>query len=79
MLASTPSGVQIPLSPVAKLASRTVPQCSANEVDSSRTIIFIDLKTEDYGSLINEANRLFARELKIPVSSSYRWSGEYEF
>src|SRR5262249_51896355 len=41
--------------------------------------VFIDLKTDDYGSFVNQANQLLNRELKLPVGFNYQWAGEYEF
>ncbi len=41
--------------------------------------VFIDLKTNDYGSFVNQANQVLAREMKLPPGFSFQWSGEYEF
>ncbi len=41
--------------------------------------VFIDLKTNDYGSFVNKASQLLAREMKLPTGFSFQWSGEYEF
>ncbi len=41
--------------------------------------VYIDLKTNDYGSFVNRTNRLLTRELKLPIGFSFQWSGEYEF
>ena len=79
VLVSTPSGAQIPLSTVAKLSFSRGPAMIRDEGGQLTGYVFIDLKTDDYGSFVNEANKLFARELKLPVGFSYQWSGEYEF
>src|SRR3989441_221424 len=41
--------------------------------------VYIDLNTTDYGSFVNQADRLLREKLKLPPGYNYRWSGEYEF
>ena len=41
--------------------------------------VYIDLKTNDYGTFVKGANKVLARELTLPPGFSYQWSGEYEF
>ena len=79
VLVSTPSGAQIPLSTVATLSFSRGPAMIRDEGGQLTGYVFIDLKTDDYGSFVNQANKLLAREFKLPVGFSYQWSGEYEF
>jgi Cu(I)/Ag(I) efflux system membrane protein CusA/SilA len=79
VLVSTPSGAQIPLSAVAILSFSRGPAMIRDEGGQLTGYVFIDLKTDDYGSFVNQANKLLARELKLPIGFSYQWSGEYEF
>jgi len=79
VLVATPSGAQIPLSAVATLSFSRGPAMIRDEGGQLTGYVFIDLKTDDYGSFVNQANKLFSRELRLPVGFSYQWSGEYEF
>jgi len=79
VLVSTPSGAQIPLSAVAKLSFSRGPAMIRDEGGQLTGYVFIDLKTDDYGSFVNQANKLLTREFNLPVGFSYQWSGEYEF
>jgi len=79
VLVATPSGAQIPLGAVARLSFSRGPAMIRDEGGQLTGYVFIDLKTDDYGSFVNQANQLLARELKLPVGFSYQWSGEYEF
>jgi len=79
VLVSTPSGAQIPLSAVAKLSFSRGPAMIRDERRQLTGYVFINLKTDDYGTFVNEANKLLAREFRLPVGFSYQWSGEYEF
>jgi Cu(I)/Ag(I) efflux system membrane protein CusA/SilA len=79
VLVSTPSGAQIPLSAVAKLSFSRGPAMIRDEGGQLTGYVFIDLKTHDYGSFVNQANKLLTREFNLPIGFSYQWSGEYEF
>jgi len=79
VLVSTPSGAQIPLSAVTKLSFSRGPAMIRDEGGQLTGYVFIDLKTDDYGGFVNQANKLLTREFKLPVGFTYQWSGEYEF
>ncbi len=79
VLVATPTGAQIPLSAVARLSFSRGPAMIRDEGGQLTGYVYIDLKTDDYGSFVKQANQVLARELHLPTGFSYQWSGEYEF
>jgi len=79
VLIGTPSGAQIPLGQVAKIAFSHGPAMIRDEDGALTGYIYIDLKNTDYGGFVREANKRLQQTLKLPASYSYQWSGEYEF
>jgi Cu(I)/Ag(I) efflux system membrane protein CusA/SilA len=79
VLVATPSGVQVPLNSVARISFSRGPAMIRDEGGQLTGYVFIDLKTNDYGSFVNQANQVLAREIKLPTGFSFQWSGEYEF
>ena len=79
VLVATPTGAQIPLSAVAHLSFSRGPAMIRDEGGQLTGYVYIDLKTDDYGSFVQEANKVLASELKLPTGFSYQWAGEYEF
>ena len=79
VLVATPSGAQVPLNSVARLSFSRGPAMIRDEGGQLTGYVFIDLKTDDYGTYVNQANELLRRELRQPTGFSYQWSGEYEF
>jgi Cu(I)/Ag(I) efflux system membrane protein CusA/SilA len=79
VLVATPSGAQVPLNSVARISFSRGPAMIRDEGGQLTGYVFIDLKTSDYGSFVNKANQLLAREMKLPIGFSFQWSGEYEF
>jgi Cu(I)/Ag(I) efflux system membrane protein CusA/SilA len=79
VLVATPSGAQVPLNSVARISFSRGPAMIRDEGGQLTGYVFIDLKTNDYGSFVKKANQLLAREMKLPTGFSFQWSGEYEF
>src|SRR5216110_3314760 len=79
VLVATPSGAQVPLNSVARISFSRGPAMIRDEGGQLTGYVFIDLKTNDYGSFVNKATQLLAREMKLPTGFSFQWSGEYEF
>jgi len=79
VLVATPAGAQIPLNAVAHLSFSTGPAMIRDEGGQLTGYVYIDLKTDDYGGFVREANKVLSRELKLPTGFSHQWSGEYEF
>jgi len=79
VLVATPSGAQVPLNSVARISFSSGPAMIRDEGGQLTGYVFIDLKTNDYGSFVNKAKQLLTREMKLPTGFSFQWSGEYEF
>ncbi len=79
VLVATPSGAQVPLNSVARISFSRGPAMIRDEGGQLTGYVFIDLKTNDYGSFVDKAKQLLARDMKLPTGFSYQWSGEYEF
>lgn len=78
VLIGTPSGAQIPLGQVARVAFSHGPAMIRDEDGALTGYIYIDLKNTDYGGFVREADKRL-QKLALPASYSYQWSGEYEF
>jgi copper/silver efflux system protein len=79
VLVATASGAQVPLNSVAHISFSGGPAMIRDEGGQLTGYVFIDLKTNDYGSFVNKSKQLLTREMKLPAGFSYQWSGEYEF
>jgi Cu(I)/Ag(I) efflux system membrane protein CusA/SilA len=79
VLLMTPSGAQIPLGEVAKVALSPGPSMIRDEDAQLTGYVYIDLSTSDYGSYVDRAQRVLDQKLHLPNGYTLRWSGEYEF
>ncbi len=79
VLLSTPTGAQIPISEVAAISFSHGPAMIRDEDGALTGYVFLDLKTSDYGTFVQEADSLLRRKLALPTGYTYRWSGQYEF
>src|SRR5437667_7922256 len=79
VLVATPSGAQVPLNSVARISFSRGPAMIRDEGGQLTGYVVIDLKTNDYGSFVNNANQVLAREMRLPTGFSFQLSGEYEF
>lgn len=79
VLIATPSGAQVHLGQVAKVAFSRGPAMIRDEDGQLTGYVFIDLKGNNYGGFVEEATRKLQSQIAIPASYGYKWSGEYEF
>ena len=79
VLVPTPSGAQIPLAQIARLSYSRGPTMIRDEDGALTAYIYLDLNTRNYGSFVDQADRLLRDKLRLPAGYSYRWAGEYEF
>jgi copper/silver efflux system protein len=79
VLVSTPAGAQIPLAEVAKLSYSRGPSMIRDEDAALTGYVYINLDTSDYGSFVENADKLLKAKLQLPAGFTYKWSGEYEF
>jgi Cu(I)/Ag(I) efflux system membrane protein CusA/SilA len=79
VLIATPSGAQIPLGQVARVSFSHGPAMIRDEDGQLTGYVYIDLKSTNYGGFVEEAARRLQKDVSIPASYGYKWSGEYEF
>ena len=79
MLIMTPTGAQIPLGEVARITLSPGPSMIRDEDGLLTGYVYVDLATSDYGSYVDNAQRVLDRQLRLPAGYTLKWSGEYEF
>jgi copper/silver efflux system protein len=79
VLLPTPSGAQIPLRQVARLAFTRGPAMIRDEDGALTGYVYIDLKDTNYGGFVEQADRQLSAKLTLAPGYSYQWSGEYQF
>ena len=79
ILIMTPTGAQIPLGEVARISLSPGPSMIRDEDGLLTGYVYVDLATSDYGSYVDNAQRVLDRQLHLPAGYTLKWSGEYEF
>ena len=79
ILLMTPTGAQIPLGEVATISLGPGPSMIRDEDGLLTGYVYVDLATSDYGSYVDNAQRVLDRQLHLPAGYTLKWSGEYEF
>ncbi len=79
ILIGTPSGAQIPLNEVARVFFSRGPAMIRDEDGALTGYVYLDLKTQNYGGFVSDADKLLRSKLVLPAGYTYRWAGEYEF
>ncbi|SFV65724.1 Cobalt-zinc-cadmium resistance protein CzcA; Cation efflux system protein CusA [hydrothermal vent metagenome] len=73
------SGVEVPLSEVARVEIIDGPPMLKSENGRLNGLIFINInRSEDIGSYVKRAQELVSKELKLPTGYSVSWVGQYE-
>jgi Cu(I)/Ag(I) efflux system membrane protein CusA/SilA len=78
VLVPTPTGAQIPLGQLAKVAINPGPPMIKSENSRRTAWVFIDIAGRDIGSYIKDAQAAMARELQLPPGYTLVWSGQFE-
>src|SRR5487761_486952 len=78
-LIPTPSGEQIPIGEVARVYFSRGPTMIRDEDGALTGYVFLDLKSNDYGGFVHQADQLLRQQLTLPAGYTWRWAGEYEF
>ncbi len=78
-LIPTPSGEQIPIGQVARVFFSRGPTMIRDEDGALTGYVYLDLKTNDYGGFVHQADQLLRQQLALPAGYTWRWAGEYEF
>ena len=78
-LIPTPSGEQIPIGEVARVYFSRGPAMIRDEDGALTGYVYLNLKTNDYGGFVNQADKILQQKLALPAGYTWRWAGEYEF
>jgi len=78
-LIPTPSGEQIPIGEVARVYFSRGPTMIRDEDGALTGYVYLDLKTNDYGGFVHQADQLLRQQVALPAGYTWRWAGEYEF
>ena len=78
-LIPTPTGQQIPVSQVARVFFSRGPAMIRDEDGALTGYVYLNLKTNNYGGFVENAQRLIAQKVVLPAGYTWRWAGEYEF
>jgi copper/silver efflux system protein len=75
----TERGAQIPLSAVAAVKITDGPPMLRSENARLSGWIYVDLRGRDLGSVVADAQRAVAAQVKLPPGISLSWSGQFEY
>lgn len=68
----------LPLSELADIKMVTGPPMISSENGMLRSIVFMNTRGRDMGSVMNDAEKIIDQKLNLPSGYSYTWSGQYE-
>jgi Cu(I)/Ag(I) efflux system membrane protein CusA/SilA len=70
--------VYLPLSDLADISVVTGPPMISSENSMLRSIVFMNTRGRDMGSVIDDAKKVIDDSLHLPSGYTYQWSGQYE-
>jgi len=70
--------IYLPLSYLAEIKVLTGPPMISSENGMLRSIVFMNARGRDMGSVMEDARKVIADKLNLPAGYSYSWSGQYE-
>ncbi len=70
--------IYLPLSWIADVKVVTGPPMISSEDGMLRSIVFMNARGRDMGSVVDDAKKLIQQKLKLPEGYSYTFSGQYE-
>lgn len=70
--------IYLPLSWIADVKITTGPPMISSEDGMLRSIVFMNARGRDMGSVVEDAKKLIRKNLKLPQGYSYTFSGQYE-
>jgi Cu(I)/Ag(I) efflux system membrane protein CusA/SilA len=68
----------LPISAIADVKVLTGPPMISSENGMLRSIVFMNTRGRDMGSVMVDAKKVIESGLKLPAGYSYAWSGQYE-
>jgi Cu(I)/Ag(I) efflux system membrane protein CusA/SilA len=75
----TERGAQIPLSAVSEIAISDGPPMLRSENARLSGWIYVDIRGRDLGSVVADAQRVVAEQVKLSPGVSLAWSGQFEY
>jgi Cu(I)/Ag(I) efflux system membrane protein CusA/SilA len=79
LLSAEPNAITyIPISELADVKVLTGPPMISSENGMLRSIVFMNTRGRDMGSVMVDAKKVIESGLKLPAGYSYTWSGQYE-
>lgn len=78
VLVTTPSGAQVPLGQLASLSFKTGPGMIRDENGRLSGYVYVDVTGRDIGGYVEQAQRVIAARVRLPVGYQLVWSGQYE-
>ena len=79
VLVSTPHGVQVPISLLADIETKTGPAMIRDEDGMLAGYVFVDVVGRDIGGYVADAKQAVAGKLSLAPGYRLSWSGQYEF
>ncbi|HZW39560.1 MAG TPA: CusA/CzcA family heavy metal efflux RND transporter [Ignavibacteriaceae bacterium] len=70
--------IYLPLSELADINVLTGPPMISSENGMLRSIVFMNARGRDMGSVIDDSKKVIESKLNLPSGYSYTWSGQYE-
>lgn len=78
ILVAAPDDAQIPLGELAEVKITNGPPMIISENARLNGWVFVDIAGRDIGGYVKEAQRIVAKEVKLPAGYSIGWSGQFE-
>jgi copper/silver efflux system protein len=72
------SKLYLPLSYLADVNILTGPPMISSEDGALRSIVFMNTRGRDMGSVMTDAREVISEQLRLPPGYTYSWSGQYE-
>jgi Cu(I)/Ag(I) efflux system membrane protein CusA/SilA len=79
ILITTPSGVQVPVGQIARIAVTTGPPMYRDENGRLAGIVYVDTDTSDLVGFVGDARKRVAQRVALPPGITLDWTGQYEF
>ena len=79
VLVPIPGGGNIPLDELGVVVIRKGPPMIKSENARPNSWVYIDIENIDVGTYVNNAQKVVAKEVKLPQGYSIIWSGQYEY
>jgi Cu(I)/Ag(I) efflux system membrane protein CusA/SilA len=77
-LIATPSGAQVALGQLARIAFAKGPTLIKSEGGYPNNIVYLDVRGRDVGSYVGDAKALLEQKLTLPPGYWLEWSGQFE-